>query len=193
MNRLNVLAIKQLEGGTYTIDTVLNVIKQITDWALAVGISLAGIALVVSFIMYAVVDVDQKPRVKTRILQTLLGIFGGGLIGAAVGAGVGYAVGYLAGGTYANGLVAKSITGGVRSFLSQANKVHHVLGKAAHNLSNYTVKSMGKLMKQTFQTKFVYLFLIFCDLDFKVARAWAQIRISGSLDFPKKFDSFSNV
>lgn len=73
---LSTLAIQQLEGGTYTIDTVLNVIKQITDWALAVGISLAGIALVVSFIMYAVVDVDQKPRVKTRILQTLLGIFG---------------------------------------------------------------------------------------------------------------------
>ena len=79
-NFLSTLAIQQLEGGTYTIDTVLNVIKQITDWALAVGISLAGIALVVSFIMYAVVDVvvdvDQKPRVKTRILQTLLGIFG---------------------------------------------------------------------------------------------------------------------
>ena len=74
-NFLSTLAIQQLEGGTYTIDTVLNVIKQITDWALAVGISLAGIALVVSFIMYAVVDVDQKPRVKTRILQTLLGIF----------------------------------------------------------------------------------------------------------------------
>ena len=74
-NFLSTLAIQQLEGGTYTIDTVLNVIKQITDWALAVGISLAGIALVVSFIMYAVV-VDQKPRVKTRILQTLLGIFG---------------------------------------------------------------------------------------------------------------------
>ena len=73
---LSTLAIQQSEGGTYTIDTVLNVIKQITDWALAVGISLAGIALVVSFIMYAVVDVDQKPRVKTRILQTLLGIFG---------------------------------------------------------------------------------------------------------------------
>ena len=75
-NFLSTLAIQQLEGGTQTIDTVLNVIKQITDWALAVGISLAGIALVVSFIMYAVVDVDQKPRVKTRILQTLLGIFG---------------------------------------------------------------------------------------------------------------------
>ena len=34
------------------------------------------IYLIISFIMYAVVDVDQKPRVKTRIVQTLLGIFG---------------------------------------------------------------------------------------------------------------------
>lgn len=73
---LSILAINQLEGGTYTVDTVLKVIKQITDWALAVGISLAGVALVVSFIMYSVVDVDQKPRVKTRIIQTLLGVFG---------------------------------------------------------------------------------------------------------------------
>ena len=75
-NMMNILSIQQLEGGTYTVDTVLKVIKQITDWCLAVGISLAGVALVVSFIMYAVVDVDQKPRVKTRITQTLLGIFG---------------------------------------------------------------------------------------------------------------------
>ena len=74
MKLLNMLAIQQLEGGTYTVDTVLKVIKQITDWALAIGISLAGVALVISFIMYAVVDVDQKPRVKTRITQ--LGIFG---------------------------------------------------------------------------------------------------------------------
>ena len=73
---LNVLAIQQLEGGTYTVDTILKGIKQSPDWALAVGISLAGVALVISFIMYAVVDVDQKPRVKTRITQTLLGIFG---------------------------------------------------------------------------------------------------------------------
>lgn len=73
---LNILAIQQLDGGTYTVDTILKVIKQITDWALAIGISLAGVALVISFIMYAVVDVDQKPRVKTRITQTLLGIFG---------------------------------------------------------------------------------------------------------------------
>ena len=72
----NLLALNQLDGGTYTIDTILKVIKQITDWALAIGISVAGVALVISFIMYAVVDVDQKPRVKTRIVQTLLGIFG---------------------------------------------------------------------------------------------------------------------
>lgn len=78
MNFLNVLAIQQLEGGTYTVDTVLKVIKQITDWAIAIGMSLAGVAVVISFIMYAVVDVDQKPRVKTRITQTLVGI--GGII-----------------------------------------------------------------------------------------------------------------
>lgn len=77
MNKIfNILAIKELEGGTYTVDTVLKVIKQITDWALAIGLSLAGVALVISFIMYAVVDVDQKPRVKTRITQTIFGIFG---------------------------------------------------------------------------------------------------------------------
>lgn len=72
----NIIKINELEGGEYTVDTVLKVIKQITDWALAIGLSLAGVALVVSFVMYAVVDVDQKPRVKTRITQTLLGIFG---------------------------------------------------------------------------------------------------------------------
>ena len=33
-------------------------------------------SLVICFIMYAVVDVDQKQRVKTRIVQTFLGIFG---------------------------------------------------------------------------------------------------------------------
>lgn len=78
MKYLNVFAIQQLEGGTYTVDTVLKVIKQITDWAIAIGMSLAGVAVVISFIMYAVVDVDQKPRVKTRITQTLVGI--GGII-----------------------------------------------------------------------------------------------------------------
>ncbi len=77
-NMFNILAIQQLEGGTYTVETVLKVIKQITDWALAIGVSLTGLAVVVSFIIYAVVDVDQKQRVKTRIIQTLVGL--GGII-----------------------------------------------------------------------------------------------------------------
>ena len=52
---LNVLAIQQLEGGTYTVDTILKVIKQITDWALAVGISqtllgIFGIILAISLV-----------------------------------------------------------------------------------------------------------------------------------------------
>lgn len=75
-NLINILAINQLEGGTYTIDTVLKVIKQVTNWALSVGIAVAGVALIISFISYAVVDVDQKQRVKARIIQTLFGIAG---------------------------------------------------------------------------------------------------------------------
>ena len=75
-NLINILTINQLEGGTYTIDTVLKVIKQITNWALSVGIAVAGGALIISFISYAVVDVDQKQRVKARIIQTLFGIAG---------------------------------------------------------------------------------------------------------------------
>ena len=73
----------------------------------------------------------------------------GGTIGAVVGGAIGYGVGYLAGGTYANGLVAKSVGAGVKIFLSQANKVHHVLGQAKHKLVGYTTKTMGKLMKKT--------------------------------------------
>lgn len=75
-NLINILAINQLEGGTYTIDTVLKVIRQVTNWALSVGIAVAGVALIISFISYAVVDVDQKQRVKARIIQTLFGIAG---------------------------------------------------------------------------------------------------------------------
>lgn len=79
MNKIfNFLDIKQLEGGTYDVNTVLRVIKQITDWALVIGVSLVGVALVISFITYAVVDVDQKPRVKSRIVQTFVGL--GGII-----------------------------------------------------------------------------------------------------------------
>ena len=45
--------------------------------------------------------------------------------------------------------MAKAVSTGVKSFVSQDNKVHHVMNKAAHNLSNYTVKAMTKLMKRT--------------------------------------------
>jgi len=73
---INFLAIQELEGGTYTVETILNIIKQVTNWAIAIGLSLAGVALVISFAIYAVVDVEQKQRTKTRITQTLAGIFG---------------------------------------------------------------------------------------------------------------------
>ena len=73
----------------------------------------------------------------------------GCVIGAAVGAALGYGIGYLAGGTYANGLVAKSVTKGVNVFFSQTNKVHKLFKLTRHNLSNYTVKTAAKLMKKT--------------------------------------------
>ncbi len=68
--------IEKLEGGTYTVDSILNVISTLTSWVLRVGIALAGVSLLVGFVMYAVVDVEQKPRIKQRIIQTLLGIAG---------------------------------------------------------------------------------------------------------------------
>ena len=73
----------------------------------------------------------------------------GGLIGAAIGAAIGYTVGYFAGATYANGLSVKSVSSGVKSFLTQSNKIKHVLGNAGHKLRGYSTKAMGKLMKQT--------------------------------------------
>ncbi len=80
---------------------------------------------------------------------TAMGVVGGGLIGAGVGAAAGYGIGYWAGGTYANGLVAKSVSGGVKAVLSQTNKVHHILDNVGHNLSGYTKKSLASLMKNT--------------------------------------------
>ena len=68
--------IQKLEGGSYTIDSILKVISTFTGWVLRVGIALAGLSLLIGFVMYAVVDVDQKPRVKQRIIQTLLGVAG---------------------------------------------------------------------------------------------------------------------
>ena len=70
------LAINKLEGGSYTIDSILQAIKTVTDWALRVGIALAGVSLVIAFVLYAVADVDRKQQVKQRIIQTVFGIVG---------------------------------------------------------------------------------------------------------------------
>ena len=45
------LAINKLEGGSYTIDSILQAIKTVTDWALRVGIALAGVSLVIAKII----------------------------------------------------------------------------------------------------------------------------------------------
>ncbi len=76
MNAIQFLKISHLEGGGYDVNSVLNAIKTITNWALSIGIAAAGVSLVVGFIMYAVSDVDRKAQVKQRIIQTLLGIAG---------------------------------------------------------------------------------------------------------------------
>ncbi len=75
-NSMNLLAITKLDGGNYNIDSILNAIKTVTDWCLRVGIALAGVSLVVGFVMYAVADVDKKQQVKQRIIQTMFGIVG---------------------------------------------------------------------------------------------------------------------
>jgi len=73
---INVLAITKLEGGSYDINSILTAIKTVTDWCLRVGIALAGVSLVVGFVLYAVADVDRKQQVKQRIIQTMFGIVG---------------------------------------------------------------------------------------------------------------------
>ena len=76
MKDIYMLAIAELEGGTYTVDTILQAIKTVTDWAMSIGIALGGLAMVIGFIVMAVVDVDQKVRAKEKIKQILLGIGG---------------------------------------------------------------------------------------------------------------------
>lgn len=68
--------ISKLEGGGYSVDTILSAISKFTTWALRIGITLSGVALIIGFILYAVSDVDQKARVKQRIVQTLFGVIG---------------------------------------------------------------------------------------------------------------------
>lgn len=75
-NLINLLKIEHLEGGTYTIDSIIKSIQTFSNWALRIGIAAAGVSLIIGFILYAVVDVDQKQRVKQRIIQTMFGIVG---------------------------------------------------------------------------------------------------------------------
>lgn len=78
MNKIQILAngISKLEGGDYNIDSIIKAIQTFSTWALRVGIALSGVALIIGFILYAVSDVDQKSRVKQRIIQTMFGIIG---------------------------------------------------------------------------------------------------------------------
>lgn len=75
-NTFMLLDIDHLEGGGYNINSILKALKTLTNWALSIGIAAAGVSLVIGFVLYAVVDVDQKGRVKQRIIQTLIGIAG---------------------------------------------------------------------------------------------------------------------
>ncbi len=76
LNTFMLLDIDHLEGGGYNINSILKALKTLTNWALSIGIAAAGVSLVIGFVLYAVVDVDQKGRVKQRIIQTLIGIAG---------------------------------------------------------------------------------------------------------------------
>ena len=76
MNKLNILAIEELEGGTYDVNTVLSAISKINDMATKIGVALIGLSLIIGFIMLGVVDVEQKERVKTKIKQTFFGLVG---------------------------------------------------------------------------------------------------------------------
>lgn len=73
---MHMLAIKKLDGGAYNVDSILTAIQTFSNWALRIGIALSGVALIISFVLYAVADVDQKARVKQRIIQTMFGIVG---------------------------------------------------------------------------------------------------------------------
>lgn len=73
---MNILQIEKLDGGDYNIDSIIKAIQTFSNWALRIGIAAAGLSLIIGFILYAVVDVDQKQRVKQRIIQTVFGIIG---------------------------------------------------------------------------------------------------------------------
>lgn len=68
--------IQKLEGGNYDVNTIIKAIEKFSNWSLRIGIAVSGVALIIGFILYAVADVDQKARVKQRIIQTMFGIAG---------------------------------------------------------------------------------------------------------------------
>lgn len=73
---VSLLAIEKLDGGDYNVDSIIKAIQTFSNWALRIGIAAAGVSLIIGFILYAVTDVDQKQRVKQRIIQTMFGIVG---------------------------------------------------------------------------------------------------------------------
>ena len=73
---MNFLEIEKLDGGNYNVDSIIKAIQTFSNWALRIGIALAGVSLIIGFILYAVADVDQKQRVKQRIIQSMFGIVG---------------------------------------------------------------------------------------------------------------------
>lgn len=77
MNILHLLAIQnELEGANYTIDNLIEIINKFVIWVQRIGLALAGLSLLVGFVIFAVTDVENKPRAKQRIFQTILGIIG---------------------------------------------------------------------------------------------------------------------
>ncbi|MDO5556945.1 MAG: hypothetical protein Q4G05_01690 [Clostridia bacterium] len=73
---INLLAIEKLDGGEYNVDSIIKAIQTFSNWVLRIGIAAAGVSLIIGFVLYAVADVDQKQRVKQRIIQTMFGIVG---------------------------------------------------------------------------------------------------------------------
>ena len=73
---MNMLAIEKLEGGAYNVDSIIKAFQTFSNWSLKIGIALGGVSLIIGFILYAVADVDQKQRVKQRIIQTMFGVVG---------------------------------------------------------------------------------------------------------------------
>lgn len=74
--KIFLLDIEKLEGGNFDLNTVLQAITTIRDMAIKIGIALSCVSLIIGFIMLGIVDVEQKNRVKSKIIQTLVSIGG---------------------------------------------------------------------------------------------------------------------